>query len=173
VIRDAEVEAAAVRFGVAEPQIQRDHLISHLLAAIANSSQQDMITFFGGTALCRTWLPELRLSEDVDLLIDVSCDIEQLRRDVSIGLRRQFPAATWEHVANVHDVDTWELIDRDLPLKVQFAQWRRGWEIIPVVEADVALRYSDLNPTCVLRVPSTAGFSAMRAGGGARRHPRG
>jgi hypothetical protein len=36
----------------------RDHLISHVLSAIADWSDDDYVTFFGGTASCRTWLPE-------------------------------------------------------------------------------------------------------------------
>jgi len=62
-------EDAAVwadRFGVAEDQIRHDFVISHLLAAIARHA--DRVVFFGGTALSRTFLPDLRLSEDIDLL---------------------------------------------------------------------------------------------------------
>ena len=60
----AEIEAVAGRFGAPDTQIIRDHLISHVLAAIADWPNRDRVTFFGGTALCRTWLPDLRLSMD-------------------------------------------------------------------------------------------------------------
>ncbi|ONI63410.1 hypothetical protein ALI44B_01375 [Leifsonia sp. ALI-44-B] len=45
----------------------RDHLISRILASLAQSVSDDVV-FIGGTALARTHLPELRLSEDVDLI---------------------------------------------------------------------------------------------------------
>ncbi|MCL1841990.1 MAG: nucleotidyl transferase AbiEii/AbiGii toxin family protein [Propionibacteriaceae bacterium] len=51
---------------MAEDQIRHDFVISHLLAAIARHA--DRVVFFGGTALSRTFLPDLRLSEDIDLL---------------------------------------------------------------------------------------------------------
>jgi len=56
----------AQRFGVAPDQIDHDHIISHLLTAI--SLHADRFVFYGGTALSRAFLPDLRLSEDIDLL---------------------------------------------------------------------------------------------------------
>ena len=70
-----EIEAIAGQLGTREAQIMRDHLMSHVLAAVASGPDRDSVTFFGGTALCRTWLPGLRLSEDMDLLIDSSEEI--------------------------------------------------------------------------------------------------
>lgn len=55
------------RFGVAEEQVRRDHVISHVLAAISADCPDDVI-FFGGTALSRTHLVKARLSEDIDLI---------------------------------------------------------------------------------------------------------
>ncbi|MEZ5342017.1 MAG: nucleotidyl transferase AbiEii/AbiGii toxin family protein [Acidimicrobiales bacterium] len=49
-----------------------------MLAAIADWPDSNRVTFFGGTA-CRTWLPDLRLSEDIDLLIDSPTDGDGLR----------------------------------------------------------------------------------------------
>jgi predicted nucleotidyltransferase component of viral defense system len=37
-------------------QVRRDHLISHILAALSVSFHEQVI-FFGGTALARTYLP--------------------------------------------------------------------------------------------------------------------
>jgi predicted nucleotidyltransferase component of viral defense system len=64
---DARTVGAA--FGVARLQVERDHLISHCLIAIANVTRDldHPPVFFGGTALARTWLPDGRLSEDIDL----------------------------------------------------------------------------------------------------------
>jgi hypothetical protein len=59
-----QVEAA---FGVGREQVERDHLISHMLALLAGYVRDDVV-FIGGTALARTHLPALRLSEDIDLI---------------------------------------------------------------------------------------------------------
>lgn len=54
------------RFGVVPDQIRHDFVISHVLAALAPHAAS--FIFFGGTALSRTILNGLRLSEDIDLL---------------------------------------------------------------------------------------------------------
>lgn len=59
--------AVAEQFGVATEQVERDHLISHLLAFLSRDFG-DRIHFIGGTALARTYLPDGRLSEDIDLI---------------------------------------------------------------------------------------------------------
>ena len=64
-----ELIAVADRFGVAEEQVRRDHLISHVLAVLPQIAPG--VLFVGGTALARTHLAEPaaggRLSEDIDL----------------------------------------------------------------------------------------------------------
>ncbi|MGW0055845.1 nucleotidyl transferase AbiEii/AbiGii toxin family protein [Nocardia nova] len=62
-----ELESVAVQFGVSPEQVERDHLISHLLAAISRGFG-DRLHFIGGTALARTHLVNGRLSEDIDLV---------------------------------------------------------------------------------------------------------
>ncbi|MCL2464354.1 MAG: nucleotidyl transferase AbiEii/AbiGii toxin family protein [Micrococcales bacterium] len=62
----AETTHWGERFGVAEDQVRHDFLLSHVLTAIAASRAN--VVFYGGTALSRTFLPHLRLSEDIDLL---------------------------------------------------------------------------------------------------------
>lgn len=62
-----ERDAIAYQFGVAPEQVERDHLIPHLLAVLSDRFA-DRIQFIGGTALVRTHLPEGRLSEDIDLI---------------------------------------------------------------------------------------------------------
>lgn len=62
-----ERDSVAEQFGVSVEQVERDHLISHVLAFLsANLGEQ--IQFIGGTALARTHLPAGRLSEDIDLI---------------------------------------------------------------------------------------------------------
>lgn len=51
-----ERDAVAAQFGVSAEQVERDHLISHLLAAIAGRFV-DHLHFIGGTALARTYPP--------------------------------------------------------------------------------------------------------------------
>ncbi len=62
----ADAAAQQAHFGVAREQVQHDFVISHLLAALAPHAEH--FVFFGGTALSRTHLDGLRLSEDIDLL---------------------------------------------------------------------------------------------------------
>jgi predicted nucleotidyltransferase component of viral defense system len=62
-----ERDAIAHQFGVAPEQVERDHLISHLLAVLSDRFA-NRVQFIGGTALARTHLPKGRLSEDIDLI---------------------------------------------------------------------------------------------------------
>jgi predicted nucleotidyltransferase component of viral defense system len=54
----AEWQQVASRFGVGMEQVRRDHLISHVLAAISCDVSTDALVFFGGTALSRTHLAD-------------------------------------------------------------------------------------------------------------------
>lgn len=162
-ITPSEIDEAAKLFGAPNSQILRDHLISHVIAAIADWPDQNRVTFFGGTALCRTWLPGLRLSEDIDLLLDEPGDSTDIRGHVSRRLRRDFPNLEWTLLGTQHELETWTLATADLDIKVQFAQWRFGWQdTIPTVTAGVQLRYSDLPETVNMTVPDPSGFSAMK-----------
>ncbi len=62
-----ERAAVATQFGVSAEQVERDHLISYVLAFLS-SSVGDQVQFIGGTALARTHLAAGRLSEDIDLI---------------------------------------------------------------------------------------------------------
>ncbi|MDR2930727.1 MAG: nucleotidyl transferase AbiEii/AbiGii toxin family protein [Propionibacteriaceae bacterium] len=73
-------------------------MISHLLAAV--STLVDRIIFYGGTALSRTILPDLRLSEDIDLLSvgsrrDVAGLVDQTIRDYMEPRFGQVTADPW------------------------------------------------------------------------------
>ena len=63
-----DLAEVATTFGVAEPQVRRDHLIGHVLAALTTVDEPSLV-FFGGTALTWTHLPSGRLSEDIDLYV--------------------------------------------------------------------------------------------------------
>ncbi len=98
-LEPTEIATVASTYGVAENQVRRDHLISHVLLAL--STMDAPVTFFGGTALARTFLtdPEIgaRLSEDIDLCTDdraaVAAEIEDR---IPTLLRREFPGTTWD-----------------------------------------------------------------------------
>jgi predicted nucleotidyltransferase component of viral defense system len=157
-IKQSEIDKAAKLFGAPNSQILRDHLLSHVTAGIADWPDQNRVTFFGGTALCRTWLPDLRLSEDIDLLLDELGDSIDIRDHVSRRLRRDFPNLEWTLLGTQHEVETWTLTTTELDLKVQFAQWHFGWQdTIPTVTTPVRLRYSDLANTAALKVPDPSG----------------
>lgn len=103
VLDPREQRSVARRFGVAAPQVLREDLISHALAAIA-TLETPQITFFGGTALSRTHLPDVRLSEDIDLLADgsratVAADIEHVLVD---RLQRSFGRVSSRRASRTH-----------------------------------------------------------------------
>jgi predicted nucleotidyltransferase component of viral defense system len=94
----AELEQVASRFGVGMEQVRRDHLISHVLGAIADGISTEDIVFFGGTALSRTHLAVARLSEDIDLIARISRReiAEQIESAVRRGLARSHGRPAWQ-----------------------------------------------------------------------------
>ncbi|EUA08583.1 hypothetical protein I546_4457 [Mycobacterium kansasii 732] len=75
-----ERHSLATQFGVSTEQVERDHLISHLLAFLSRDFG-DRIHFIGGTAPARAYLPHGHLSEDIDLIAlgnrnDVARDLD-------------------------------------------------------------------------------------------------
>lgn len=155
-----EIETQAQRFGAPDTQVVRDHLISHVIAALACS--QEKVTFFGGTALCRTWLPDLRLSEDIDLLVDNYAIGQTVTKELTHRLRREFPGHEWAEVKSQNQVTTWNLLSDNSSVKVQFVQWRDGWRSMPTTSTQVQLRYGDLPDSVDLTVPTTSGFATMK-----------
>lgn len=97
-LRRVELAAYVERFGVAEEQVRRDHLISVLLAALSASPLREQVVFFGGTALSRTHLVDHRLSEDIDLIALAP------RADLVGSLERVFDRA----VARTHGQTNWQ-----------------------------------------------------------------
>jgi len=94
---DADEEhAVAEQFGVARTMVRRDHLISHLLAALSEHLA-DQVLFFGGTALSRTFVPDGRRSEDIDLIALGSRRkvAEIMERTLPHATRREYPGLRW------------------------------------------------------------------------------
>ena len=96
VLDDAERGEIEAAFGVDSEQVVRDHIISHALAAISSVGTDDVI-FFGGTALARTHLIGLRLSEDIDLIArgDRSTIADKVEDALARRRRRSFGAVTY------------------------------------------------------------------------------
>jgi len=137
-------------FGVADEQIDRDHLISHLLAGLSTSPVRDRITFVGGTALSRSFLPDVRLSEDIDLIVD------HRTRDVAGEIQQTLERA----VARSHGRLRWnpsltELTHGATPAVATTASGARvrvqllsaaGYPAWPTAEFDLDQRYADAPP---------------------------
>lgn len=166
----AELEEWAQRFGVSEAQVRRDHFISHLLRALGDLHPGTR--FFGGTALCRTYLDPSRLSEDIDLLHPDPRDfLERLEDELPRALRREFPDTTWSALSPDGDgfarfvgssgVDAIKIYaGRDGPNT-------SAWEF---VETRVSLRYRDLPPDQVFDCPTAPSFAAMKLAAWSDRH---
>lgn len=93
-LSEADALAQEEHFGVARAQIEHDFVISHVLNVLATHAEQSV--FFGGTALSRTILDGLRLSEDIDLLSvgHRSTVATELDRAIRSGLERGFGQVT-------------------------------------------------------------------------------
>lgn len=166
-----EWAAVAERFGVDMEQVRRDHLISHLLGAIAAGVLSDDVVFFGGTALSRTYLTDARLSEDIDLIAvapraDVATQIEAAVRR---GLARSHGRPTWRPAlsATSGSRPTTVVVEGTASVQVQLL----GGEgyLWPTQVRDIDQRYSDA-PPARLRTLTAAGFAAAKLSAWMDRH---
>jgi len=156
-----EVRAHAALWGMAEDQIRKDHLISHLLGSLAGLKG---FVFFGGTALNRTVLPNNRLSEDIDLYLDYQspADVVAILGAFQTGTRREFPDLHTTSGGSRGDVETFAIAAEDLTVLLQVVGPRHDLSRYRTERADVALRYSDLPGTVSLPVPTVGAFVAMK-----------
>ncbi|MHC9293763.1 nucleotidyl transferase AbiEii/AbiGii toxin family protein [Mycobacterium sp. LTG2003] len=166
-----ERESVATQFGVSAEQVERDHLISHLLGFLSHNFG-DRIHFIGGTALARTHLPDGRLSEDIDLIAVGN------RKDVAHELDSALPRA----VARTHGrltvepalratADTFPVVLRPAdgrPVRLQLlsARDRTVW---PTERRRLVQRYADAPPAELL-VPTLHAFAASKTATWADRH---
>lgn len=149
-------------FGVGEDQVRRDHVISHVLAGISEEAK-DRFLFYGGTMLSRTWLPDARLSEDVDLMVYGS------RREAGQALDgvarrwlgREFGTPLWDtRPADAGDAKDLMMRVGDVEVKFQLVD-TSGRPLWPYEERAVEQRYQDA-PIAVLRVPTRPAAAAMK-----------
>jgi len=157
-------EAASVqaRFGTSHLQIQKDHAISHILAAIADFKTD--LVFYGGTGLARTFLEGGRLSEDIDLFTDNRIDLNLELDLVPDLIFQEFPQAFWLTRPSLISEPGKALLvcQQGVQIEVQaISAQGRGWSEIPTALSAIQLRYSDV-PGIELRTPTLDGFSAMK-----------
>lgn len=159
-----EAAAVAEEFGVSDEQVRRDHLLSHLLGALARRLPREVV-FFGGTALARTHLPHGRLSEDLDLLAvprraAVVSDVEDA---LATGVLREYGRLSWDPpLSAVKDTVPAALRTQDgLVVQVQLLD-PAGHPAWPAERRSLHQRYSDA-PPANLRVPTLAAFAASKA----------
>lgn len=168
-IDDQEVRARASELRVPASQVRRDHLLSHLIGVL--QEVEDMV-FIGGTALNRTHLPDLRLSEDLDIHL-VDGDPQSVVQSLVRGVRLEFPDLSIDELRRRDDVHTFLLSTGGLTVQVQFIRRRASWAVLPTGETAVRLYYSDLPSTALVSVPSVESFGAMKLGAFVdRRAPR-
>lgn len=156
-------QAVAERFGVARSQVRRDHLISHLLAAISEHMPGDVL-FFGGTALSRTHAPDGRLSEDIDLIAlrNRRTIAEELETTLLRATRREHPGLRWEPpLTAVRDTAPGVLTTPDgITVRVQLLS-RTGYAPWPTETRTLVQRYDDAPPASLM-VPTAPSFAAWK-----------
>jgi hypothetical protein len=161
VLEQAELRRWAAAFGVAAAQIRKDHLISHLLAGLSQSSIAESAVFFGGTALARTHLTDGRVSEDIDLWAESSQRVFALLVDEMPRLvRREYPGLT----IDADMAASGNAVARDgTSVRLQVvgygAEYRR---CIRVERRAIALRYGDLPDQAELLVPDRSSLVALK-----------
>lgn len=165
-----ERDAVMANFGVAPAQVVRDHLISHALAAIATLGTDDVV-FFGGTALSRTLLPELRLSEDIDLMVrgDRRTIGTAIQKAIEQQLLRTFGRPTFTpSLAETRHPHNSVLAVRRTRIRIQLLS-SEGYPPWPTEVADLVQRYSDA-PPARMRVLAPPAFVAAKLAAWTDRH---
>lgn len=166
-----EKASVAEQFGVAAEQVERDHLISHLLAFLARDFG-DRIHFIGGTALARTHLPDGRLSEDIDLIAignrkSVAADLDAA---LPRALARTHGRLTLDPaLSRVPDTRPATLRRSDgLTVRVQLLS-SRDRVVWPTERRSLVQRYADA-PAAELFVPTLPAFAASKTATWVDRH---
>ena len=159
----ADMERVAARFGVGMEQVRRDHLISHVLAAIATDISTNDLVFFGGTALSRTHLADARLSEDIDLiaLIPRADLAKQIESAVRRGLARSHGRPTWQPALTATTGSRPTVLSVQDGTSVQVQLLGGDGYDWPTEVVQVEQRYSD-SPPARLRVLTANAFAAAK-----------
>ncbi|MFE3444674.1 nucleotidyl transferase AbiEii/AbiGii toxin family protein [Nocardia sp. NPDC059180] len=156
-----ERDTVAAVFGVSPEQVERDHLISHILAVISDRFG-DRLHFIGGTALARTHLPQGRLSEDIDLVAvgNRTALARELDAALPRAVARQYGRLEWTpSLSDVPDTIAASLRSvSGLNVKVQLlsSHDRILW---PTERRRLEQRYQDVAAAALL-VPTLSAFAA-------------
>ena len=166
-----ERNSVAMQFGVSSEQVERDHVISHLLAFLSRGFG-NRIQFIGGTALARTHLPDGRLSEDIDLIAveDRKVLAQDLDRELPRALARTHGRLTIEPQMS-HTADALPVLLRTtngtaVQLQLLSARDRALW---PTERRRLVQRYKGA-PEAALSVPTLPAFVASKTVTWADRH---
>ncbi|GAA3661653.1 nucleotidyl transferase AbiEii/AbiGii toxin family protein [Microbacterium marinilacus] len=162
VLDEHERSKVQTLFGVAAEQVVRDHAISHALAAIGSVVSDDVV-FFGGTALARTHLSDVRLSEDIDLI--ARGDRREIGDRIEDAITRSFRRA----FGRVSFTPRIRSTDHPAPSVMQVADIRiqiqllscQGYPDWPTELVDIEQRYSDA-PPARMRVLTAPAFVASK-----------
>lgn len=154
-------------FGVPADQIERDHLVSHVLARLPEMPLD--ATFFGGSALCRTHLPDRRLSEDIDLLVPAPARAAEVLADRLPGLLKREHRGLSLRWERDRQTLVGKLAAAQLVLRIQLVTLDAGYRRYPSSDLPVLLRYDDLPEAVVLRCPTRTGAAAMKLNAWAER----
>lgn len=159
----AEWESVARQFGVEIAQVRRDHLISHVLAAIAAGVPTEDVIFFGGTALSRTHLPGVRLSEDVDLIAVVPrAEVaDRIEAAVRSGLARSHGRPAWRPALTATRDSQPAVLSVPDGTSVQIQLLSGTGYSWPTQTAAIEQRYADA-PAARLRTLTADGFAAAK-----------
>jgi predicted nucleotidyltransferase component of viral defense system len=153
-----DLDREVARFGVADDQVRRDHVISHILGAISMSLRGNVI-FFGGTALSRTHLVHARLSEDIDLIaIGNRREIaEQLVKSIDAALLRTHGRVNWSPPFGNRDVEPAIVYTPGgISIRLQVLHGI-GYPPWPTEHRDIEQRYQDAPPATLI-VPTIESF---------------
>lgn len=162
-LSDADRDKVKSEFNADDAQVERDHAISHMLAAISEELSDD-VQFFGGTALSRSYLRAGRLSEDIDLISigDRTQVASRLTRILTQHLAREFGRPTF--FPALTDVRGTSPVTMTLPsgprVQIQLlpASHYPSWPFHP---HQLQQRYADCGPA-VLSIPTIDAFIAWK-----------
>lgn len=166
-----EWEAVAQRFGVDLEQVRRDHLISHVLGALAAGVSTDDLVFIGGTALSRTHLTDARLSEDIDLVAFAPRNqvADAIEAAIRRGLARSHGRPAWRPTLSSTSGSQPAILGVDDTLNMQIQLVSGAGFLWPTETVEIEQRYSDA-PPARLRTLTAAGFGAAKLATWIERH---
>lgn len=169
--QDDEWAAVAEQFGADQQQVRRDHLISHVLGALAGGVSTDDLVFIGGTALSRTHLADARLSEDIDLVAFAPRDQVAAATESAIrrGLARSHGRPTWRPALGSTSGSQPAVLTIDDTLGIQVQLVTGAGFLWPTEIAEIEQRYSDATPAR-MRTLTAAGFAAAKLATWMERH---